>query len=143
MKSIKWPPLPSKKEIIPFLSGLLEKGLVLAVIGYIAVSVSRSVMKNYQINQRINDLHQKIAQLEQERIYLNNLIAYYKTDTFKELKAREELGLQKPGEHVLSVPVEPDDQPVSTEQDSFITQNVPQEETPLPNYTKWYNYFFQ
>jgi cell division protein FtsB len=135
--------LPSRQKVTDTLSGLTEKGLVLVVIVYIAASVSRSVVKNYQMNKKLDALNKQLLNLQQEQTYLTTLIAYYKTDTFKELKAREELGYQKPGEHVLSVPVEESDKPLGTTKNSFIAQATPEEELPIPNYEKWYNYFFK
>jgi cell division protein FtsB len=132
--------LPEKKQVISFLNSLTEKGIVLVVLIYVAISVGRSVMKNYAMNQRIQELKNKNIELDQEKEYLGNLIAYYKTDTFKELKAREELGFKRPGEFVLSVPVEADDREI-VDKNSFIAPVEP-EKKQIPNYQKWYNYFF-
>lgn len=134
--------LPNRRQIIGWLGNITEKGLVLLVIGYIIFSVGRSVMKNYTMNQKIAGLEAKIAALDQEKSYLTNLIAYYKTDTFKELKTREELGFLKPGEKVISVPVEPDDIPNGERSDFVVAVQPDADDQPLPNYQKWYNYFF-
>ncbi len=139
MKKISWPAWPSRKQIITFLKDVAEKGVVLLVIVYIAVTVGRSVSKNYQINKQIKGLEQELAALQQEELYLKNLIAYYKTDTFRELRQREELGYKLPGEHVLSVPVEPEDRPEGAKVDLLVNK---EEALPLPNYAKWFNYFF-
>lgn len=132
--------LPNKEQVKQFSSSLVEKGLVILIILYVAVSVGRSVMKNYQINQKIAGLEQRLVQLDQELAYLDSLITYYKTDTFKELKAREELGLHSPGEFVLSVPLEEED----VAEDTNYLALAPQQpkEKPLPNYQKWWRYFF-
>jgi cell division protein FtsB len=138
LKKVK---LPTRQQVGDFLKSLAERGLVLLLLTYMSISVGRSVMKNYQINQRIDRLNEKILELEQEKLYLKNLIAYYKTDTFKELKAREELGFQKPGEKVLSVAVDPDDLPLGGRAD-FLIAVQPKKEKPVSNYEKWYRYFF-
>ncbi len=132
--------LPNKTIVSQFLSSLTEKGLVLLAIAYVALSVGRSVIKNYQINQRIQSLEEQIAELKQEKSYLANLIEYYKTDTFKELRSREELGYQKPDEHVLSVPVESGDVPLGAK--NFVANMTNENDRPIPNYQKWYYYFF-
>lgn len=134
--------LPTRHQVSYFLSNLVEKSLVLLVVIYIAFSVGRSVLKNYQANQRIKGLEDQLTAAEQEKAYLTNLIAYYKTQTFKELKAREELGWQKPGEHVLSVPVE-NEETAETGKPLGPIVNQPAPEIPLPNYEKWFNYFFK
>lgn len=133
--------LPTRQQVLSFLNGLAEKGLVLLVVVYIAFSVGRSVLKNYQMNRRIEALKEQIAILEREQDYLKTLIAYYRTNTFKELKAREELGFQKPGEFVLSVPVDPEDRPLSERSDILAAQ--PPSDRARPNYVKWYDYFFK
>lgn len=132
--------LPDQKKIASSLSGFVEKAFVLVLIGYIGISVGRSVMKNYEVNKRIDFLKVHIDELEQEKLYLKNLIAYYQTNTFKELKAREELGWQKPGEFVISVPVDPEDKPMD-EKSNFIAMQEEEART-LTNYEKWYHYFF-
>lgn len=132
--------LPDKRQVLTFLNGATEKGIVLVVLVYVVLSVGRSVMKNYDMNKKIEALKQKNLELDREKEYLNNLIAYYKTDTFKELKAREELGFKRPGEFVLSVPVEADDREIA-DKNSFIAP-VESEPKQIPNYQKWYNYFF-
>lgn len=132
--------LPNKEQLNTLLSNIAEKGLVIVVVIYVCISVGRSVMKNYQINQKIEDLKIQIEILEQEKIYLDSLVAYYRTTTFKELKAREELGLKAPGEIVLAVPLEEEDLPTS---EKAIALAIGQKkEQVLPNYSKWFHYFF-
>ncbi len=132
--------LPNRQSVISTASSLTEKGLVLMVIIYISISIGRSVMKNYQINQEIEGLKKELTLLDQQKRYLASLNEYYKTDTYKELKAREELGLQLPGETVVAVPIENDDQSQSIA--AYATPEQIEEDRPLPNYRKWYDYFF-
>ncbi len=131
--------MPSRETIKTFVKDAAEKLVVLAVIAYIGVSVGRSVMKNYEINKQIADLEEQIVELREQEQYLRNLIAYYKTDTFKELRAREELGFKLPGETVVSVPVDSEDVPLGGAR-----QFAPKKEEKkiIPNYQKWYQYFF-
>ncbi len=131
---------PTGKEIITFFTSIAERAAVLLVVAYIIFSVGRSVMKNYEMNRRITTLKNELAAVEREKSYLRSLIAYYQTDTFKELKAREELGFQREGEKVLSVPVEPEDRTIGAK--SALLPDEPEPEKPQPNYQKWYNYFF-
>ncbi len=137
--------LPNRQQIRQLMSGFIEKALILLVLAYIIFSVGRSVYNNYQMNTKIDKLRQELRRLDQEKAYLRNLIAYYKTETFKELKAREELGYQRPGEKVLSVPVEEGDIPfgeADSFKDSFVTAQLPEVTQPIPNYQKWFWYFF-
>ncbi len=131
--------IPSRQAVGLFLKRTTEKLVILLIIVYIGFSVSRSVMKNYEINQHIADLEKQILELKDQEQYLRNLIAYYKTDTFKELKAREDLGFKKPGETVLSVAVDPEDVPLGGT-NQFSPKKEPKKV--IPNYQKWYQYFF-
>ena len=132
---------PKRQQLMSTLSSLTEKLVVVLVVAYIALSVSKSVMKNYDMNRRINNLKTQIKELDRQQAYLHSLIAYYQTNTFKELKAREELGYHKGDEKVISVPVEPDDKPLGAETTGFYV-DVEAELPIIPNYQKWYNYFF-
>lgn len=138
---MKLPKLPSRQVVMSKLTGVTEKGLIFIVVIYVVVSVGRSVMQNYGINQQIAELKHQLAVLDQEMVYHKNINAYYQTQTFKELKAREELGLQKPGEQVISVPIDPDDRPLSAEE-SVIVEPIKKDQAVMPNYQKWFNYFF-
>jgi cell division protein FtsB len=138
---MKLPKIPTFQQVWSRSSGFAEKAIVLVVVVYVVVSVGRSVMQNYEINQRITNLKRELVMLDQEKAYHQNLNAYYQTQTFKELKAREELGLQKEGEQVISVPIDPNDKPLSAEE-SLLVEEVKKEEAPAPNYQKWFIYFF-
>lgn len=133
--------LPNRQQISAAITTLTEKGLVIVIIIYVVISIGRSVMKNYQINQRIANLETELHTLEQEKVYLDSLIAYYKTSTFKELKAREELGLQFPGEQVLAVPLEDEEEATSSKALALAVQQQKVEQ-PTRNYQKWFSYFF-
>lgn len=132
--------LPDQAQLKQFATGASEKLLVILVVAYVAISVSRSVMKNYTINQKIAALEQELVDLDQQSAYLDSMIAYYKTNTFKELKAREELGLHAPGETVISVPLEEED--VEADAAYFASAVSEPKEKPIPNYERWWHYFF-
>lgn len=130
---------PSIKQVLQFLSGLMEKLLLLAVIAYIAVSVGRSVYQNHQTNQKIAAIKREIDVLRQEQDHLRLLISYYQTNTFKELMQREQLGWHSPGEQVISVPVEEGDK--NYNRATFVPTPAT-EVSYKPNYLKWRDYFF-
>ncbi len=111
---------------------------VIAVAAFIAVSWawgSVSVMeRNYQLEREINDKQQqlKLVRLETEMLkYQQN---YYQSDEFKELAARRDLGLVKPGEKVLILP-----------QNTKTAENETPSETDQPvavadNFRQWINF---
>lgn len=67
----------------------------------------RSVWQNWSLRQSINKLNDQIVTLEQDKNDLNNLIIYYRSDSFKELEARKKLGMKRPDEKMVILPVLP------------------------------------
>lgn len=137
LKRTNW---PDRKQVVAAIKRLPEKIIILAITAYMVASVGQSVIKNYKVNQQITDLKQRINVLEQEKSYLEVLIGFYKTKTFKELKVRELLGWRKPDEQVISVPVDPEDRP--NDQNSKFVAEPTVTDVELTNYEKWFSYFF-
>ena len=110
---------------------------VLIVFVYMFVATGQAIWQNYQINQEIAKLKLEIVQLGKDNVQLKNLIAYLKTDSFKEKEARRKLGYKKPGEKVVAIP-----------QDNFAYTNpgntketAPADNQPnLNNPEKWWEY---
>ena len=110
--------------------------LALAVAGYTGFVLFQSVYFNYQASQKIGDLKRQFIVLEQKKLSLEALIAYYQTDTFRELEARKKLGLKMPGEKVVKVEIE-----------KKAEQTAPQSSLPKekekPNWQKWVDFLTQ
>lgn len=64
------------------------------------------VQKNYGLQAQVDDLKSEIELLELENENLRYSIAYYKTDEFLELAAREQFNQKAPGERVVALPEE-------------------------------------
>ena len=62
------------------------------------------ITRNYELQQQVNELETEvqITELENENLKFN--IAYYESDEFLELAAREKFSKAKPGERVLLLP---------------------------------------
>ncbi len=112
---------------------------VIAAAAFIAISWawgSVSVMeRNYQLEREINDKQQqlKLVQLETDTLkYEQN---YYQSDEYKELAARRDLGLVKPGEKVLILP--PNTKAAEDEDKSHAVR--PQRVT-SDNFKQWINF---
>jgi cell division protein FtsL len=99
---------------------------------YIVVILSRVVWQNYQVNKQVDSLKNQIASLQQSNHDLQNEILYFQTDAYKEELARQQLNLQRPGEHVIIVPRD-----TSTNSSGEQTRGQP-----LPNWQQWWNFFF-
>ncbi|MEA1909753.1 MAG: septum formation initiator family protein [Patescibacteria group bacterium] len=117
--------------------GSLISGIVLT---YMFIITIEAVVQNYQINKEIVKLKNEIVYLQQEKTHLNHLIAYLKTESFKEKEARRKLGYQKPGEQVVALPR---DSFIHTDPGVTSTENNKGNVTPtMTNPQKWFDYIF-
>lgn len=121
--------------------GLLDIGgrffsLFLAL--YLIFLLGRAIYFNYQVKQRITAVETDIKKLKLEIARLNHLITYYQTETFRELEARRQLGLKKPGEIVVSLPENSDEESSAGPPKVTPAENLP----PKANYVKWLEYLF-
>jgi cell division protein FtsB len=121
-------------------SSVLIRILSVLLALYIIFILSKSVWKNYQINKEIEAKEQKIAELQKEIEEMQNLIAYYQTDTFQELEARSKLNLKKPGETAIAVPKR-QTQEENPAVAGTATATGSNEEESAPNYLKWWRFF--
>lgn len=92
--------LPQGKELKARL--LMTVGAIL--LFYMLVSTIQAVWQNYQIDKELGNLRDQNATLKLHNKYLQNLIAYRQTDSFKDKEARAKLNYQKAGETVLIIP---------------------------------------
>lgn len=113
--------------------------LVFVVMAYF---LSRVIQKKYEVAQEIKSIKDRREALIKENQRLQDMLSYLKTDSYQEKVARENLGLQKPGETVVAV--EERDSLVVRPEEEFLVDRAgeakPTAYTPI--YKKWYNYFF-
>ncbi|PIR67954.1 hypothetical protein COU50_00630 [bacterium CG10_big_fil_rev_8_21_14_0_10_33_18] len=115
--------------------------LGLIVVGYVFFMLGKMIWQNYQVNQHINNLQKEVLEVERENQKLSDLIAFFQTETFKEKEAKEKLGMVKPGEKVLVFPdAENNEKSITDQIDDTKTKK---ESEQLPNYVKWWNFFFK
>jgi cell division protein FtsB len=86
----------------PPLTPLLLVALVL-VVGYLALTIAGSVVRDYQLRQERAALTREIAQLENDREQLINVRDYLRSDEYVEYVAQRVLGLVRPGETLVIV----------------------------------------
>lgn len=130
---------------------LIEKGKAkkkriifkfLTIIGFIAlvfvsIALGKEIYRRYQINQEIKKAKDEIEDLEKKNRELQALIDYLNTDSFKEIQARQNLGLQKEGE--TAVAIEPGIFASSEKNETTFESNNVEESS---NLRRWWNYFF-
>ena len=73
--------------------------LVLVIVGF-----ARAEYQQYKTHQEIQSLEDTVVTLKQKRFESLQYLTYVLSEHFVEEKARTELNLKKPGEHVLVVP---------------------------------------
>lgn len=107
--------------------------LILVLVGYVSFLLYQAVYFNYKTSQKIKSLQTDTVGLEEQKIQLEALIAYYKTDSFAELEARKKLGMKMPGEKVIKVDVES-----KTGQNDLKAEKII--EPQIPNWQEWIYY---
>jgi cell division protein FtsB len=117
------------------------------LVGYLLIlytffMLGRSIWINYQLNKETEKLNLEIEEAKIQNQNLENLILYYKSDSFREVEARKKLGLKKPGETVVAVPVSK----TSNFQVELETkkQNISEkeDEEQISNWRLWWKLFF-
>jgi cell division protein FtsB len=102
------------------------------VILYLLYVVGKTLYQGYQVRQEVENLKISIGKLSETNRDLSSKIIYYQSASYREKIARERMGLQKPGEEVIVIL--PEAKPKTIEENA---------DDGLPNYQKWWNFFFQ
>ena len=102
--------------------------------------LGKSVWYNYVLQKQITAIQSQILDAQQQNKDFQNLIVYYKSDSFREVQARAKLGLKKPGETVVVVPVK-NVTDYNSEQ-TVAQQNIssPEKTQANSNYKLWWQY---
>lgn len=77
--------------------------LMLLISAYFAAQLSKTAVQNGRLEARRYDVEATVQSLRVENQSLKRDVAYYNSDQYVEYAARNELGLMKPGDHVLRV----------------------------------------
>ncbi|MCX6763514.1 MAG: septum formation initiator family protein [Candidatus Moranbacteria bacterium] len=128
------------KKLTPLVVKIIFLIGVVALI-YVSVSLSREFQKKRQIQEEIRKLQEEAQKISRENSAIQEKIAYLESHDYQEKEAKDKLNLQKPDEKVVVVRKSVSEEnriPVSQEE---IAETVP-EKPSIPNYQKWWNYFF-
>jgi len=119
----------------------VSKILVYLIALYIVFILGKAIWTNWQLNRQIHDMQQQIADINTQNKNLENLILYYKSDSFREVEARKKLGLKKPGEIAIAVPTQNNENyNQETEAQKQGVSETPKEEN-IPNWQLWWQFF--
>ncbi len=114
----------------------------LIVIIYMFAILANETSKNYQLRSRADELEGQISKLESDIQELGYKVTYYKTDAYKEKLARQELGVQAPGESVVIVKDDQAEQQQSQDTKAVALKTDDQIESEKPNYQQWWDFLF-
>lgn len=117
-----------------FLNSKIGLGALLAICLFAGYLLAGELAKRYQIETEINGLKQKITALQGDSEHLSGLLEYLNSSDFQEKEIRRKLNLQKPGEHVVSLPAEDAQQ--------AMTQDFERTAVGESNWARWWKYFF-
>jgi len=92
----------------------------------------RELSRQYEIQKQIGAMEEDIMQLEKSSAELEDLVAYFQTEDYKEKELRKRLNLQKEGEHVVVLPENPEATSSTALQSNQFEKN----------WIAWWNYFF-
>lgn len=103
------------------------------------------MQRNYNLQRELDEKNRQllVAQLDTANAQLQQ--AYYKTDEYKELAVRQNLGLVKPGESVLILPDNSDAVKQASSQESasiYSTTDLVTQDGEKSNFKQWVNFLF-
>jgi cell division protein FtsB len=107
---------------------------MLVIFTVVSVAFTRSFYQDYQVKKEIEYLKKEAAVLEAKKLRSLELLSYFQSDEFLEKRARLEMNLTRPGEQAAVI------KGLNEEVDGQMEGDMV--ESNLPNYKKWWNYFF-
>ncbi|HRY27811.1 MAG TPA: septum formation initiator family protein [Candidatus Moranbacteria bacterium] len=125
------------KKKISFTIVFFIAGIILT--GIISTRAVQEAYRNRRIEKEVNELKNEALQIQNENAKIQKKIEYYSTPEFVEKISKDKMNMQKPDEKVIVV-----NQEISREpQIAGAQQNQIQNEQYVPNYLKWWNFFFK
>lgn len=110
----------------------------LVIFGYLLIGSGKLVYENFRVHEDGQRLSNEVDELKQHNQELEDLLAYYKTDSYKEKEARARLNYQRPGERLVVVPI-----PAGEDVSSDLTVGPETKQaTPESNPSQWWSFFF-
>lgn len=109
----------------------------IAALVLLCSALSKEYYREYQIQKEINSLQEDINSFKKDNYKLSQLLEYYNTDEYKEADIRKRFTLGKEGEKLAVIELQTDD--LASSNAGSETETIGEN---LPNYIKWWNYFF-
>ncbi|MFC1623339.1 septum formation initiator family protein [Patescibacteria group bacterium] len=117
----------------------------IVLLGFFVYPAIQEMGRKNKIEEEISVLKGEREKLEKDNYFLKERISYFETEEYKERVAKEKLSLKKTGEKV--VVVSPfafrDDNNEEEIDDNSSDVIIESNMSDIPNYGKWWNYFFE
>jgi len=110
--------------------------LIFLFIIYSFFIVGRSILINYNSNKELDVEAANIAAIENHITQMQNQNNYYQTSSFKEKEAREKLGYKAPGESIMVLPLDKEEEKVADPVLGEVSIKI-------PNYKLWWDYIVE
>jgi len=117
--------------------------LIAVVLGLFGYILSKEVKKKSQINIEIEALRQEAEKIEKENMRMEERIDYFASKDYREREAKEKLNLQNPDERVAIITQTPARREEKNPEASQAYKEPSFQPDPIPNWQKWWNYFFE
>ncbi|MCF7795191.1 septum formation initiator family protein [Patescibacteria group bacterium] len=108
--------------------------LALALLVMILIPVYRNFQERKAIDREIAEIKKEIEEYENSNQELRQMLDYLESDESLEAQARVNLGLKKPGEEVVVIKTETENQET--------INNINNKKEDLSNLKLWFRYFF-
>ena len=113
-------------------------GMIVAL--YMVFAYVKNVYRSYKIDRQIAGLKTEIEELKKENDGLDKALEYFKTPAFREVSAKEQLNLVRPGEEVISLS---GDRKTLLKAKQFGDKSLGKEDfEKMDNIKRWQIYFF-
>lgn len=114
---------------------------------FLVATLVKKMAQDYGIEREVEELKSEIAELERQSNEFTELVDYLNSEQFLEEEARMKLGFGKPGESVIVINNEEEDEQEranDTLQLNVYSKTLSQskEAKQEKNYVLWWNYFF-
>ena len=129
---------PQSSPLRRFFTSRLFLVVIFGMIGLIIFGSIRTYYQDYKVKQEIASLQDEVNNLQKKKFQSMELLQYVTSNAFVEEKARTELNLKKPGEHVLIIP-----NIQKSQEDKEANSQISQSGQNLSNPIKWWYYFIQ
>lgn len=130
----------NKKNHLVFKIGL---GLLFVAAVFIGAALVRETYKKNAIQEEIRKLEAEAEKIEKGNLAIHEKIAYFESKEYQEKEAKDKLNLQNQGESVIIIRPSASGGSGQEEKKEENDQVGKIKGGKLPNYYKWWNYFFE